>query len=183
MSCAAAGIGECLWLPDPAPIPRKTRVTMAAGWVRLSRIRRRCCAIAKDACMKITRNGTQPSSPGPAANFTGHVRRDTLFANPAPSRMVGGAVTFDPGARTVWHTHPLGQILIFTAGLGRVQSWGHPVEEVGPGDIVWFAPGEKHWHGAAVLAGASHIALVEAEAGETTDWMEPVTDEQISGRF
>lgn len=131
--------------------------------------------------MKITRNGSQPSSVGPAANFTGHARRDPLFTNPAPSRMVGGAVTFDAGARTVWHTHPVGQILIYTAGLGRVGSWGEPVQDVGPGDIVWFAPGERHWHGASPTAGATHIALVESENGETTDWQEPVTDAQYAG--
>lgn len=131
--------------------------------------------------MEITRNGTQKSSIGPEVNFTGHARRDPLFTTPAPARMFGGAVTFDAGARTVWHTHPLGQILIYTAGLGRVQSWGGPVEEVGPGDIVWFAPGEKHWHGASPDMGATHIALVEAENGETTDWQEPVTDAQYRG--
>lgn len=131
--------------------------------------------------MDITRNGSQNSSIGPEANFTGHARRDPLFKTPAPSRMVGGAVTFDAGARTVWHTHPLGQILIYTSGLGRVQAWGGPVEEVGPGDIVWFGPGEKHWHGAAPGMGATHIALVEAENGETTDWQEPVTDAQYRG--
>lgn len=131
--------------------------------------------------MEITRNGSRASSLGPGANFTGHARRDPLFTNPAPSRMVGGAVTFEPGARTVWHTHPVGQILIYTAGLGAVQSWGGAIETVGPGDIVWFAPGEKHWHGASAKVGASHIALVESENGETTDWMEPVTEAQYSG--
>lgn len=131
--------------------------------------------------MDIIRNGTRKSSTGPEANFTGHARRDPLITAPAPSRMVGGAVTFDAGARTVWHTHPLGQILIYTAGLGRVGRWGGPVEDVGPGDVVWFDAGEKHWHGASPDVGASHIALVEAENGETTDWLEPVTDAQYRG--
>ncbi len=131
--------------------------------------------------MEIIRNGSQPSSLGPEENFTGHVRRDPLFQNPAPSRMVGGLATFDAGARTVWHTHPVGQILIVTAGFGRVQTWGGPVREVGPGDIVWFSPGEKHWHGASPKCGMSHIALVESEDGKTTDWMEPVSDEEFMG--
>lgn len=131
--------------------------------------------------MKITRNGTQDSSTGPATYFTGHARRDPLFTNPAPSRMVGGAVTFDAAARTVWHTHPVGQILIYTAGVGRVQTEGGPVETVYPGDIVWFEPGEKHWHGASPNVGATHIALVESQEGHTTDWMEPVTDAQYAG--
>jgi quercetin dioxygenase-like cupin family protein len=131
--------------------------------------------------MEISRNGSRPSSLGPATNFTGHARRDPLFTNPEPSRMVGGAVTFDAGARTVWHTHPIGQILIYTAGVGHVQSWGGSVEIVYPGDVIWFAPGEKHWHGASPTVGASHIALVEAESGATTDWMEQVADAQYSG--
>lgn len=130
--------------------------------------------------MKITRNGTQASSTGPKANFTGHARRDPLFTNPAPSKMVGGAVTFDAGARTVWHTHPVGQILIYTAGVGRVGKWGEPAQTVYPGDVVWFEPGEKHWHGADETVGASHIALVESENGATTDWMEPVTNDQYA---
>ena len=132
--------------------------------------------------MKITRIGSQPSSIGPASNFTGHARRDPLFTAPAPSRLAGGSVTFDAGARTVWHTHPVGQILIITAGVGWVQKWGKPVEEVFPGDVVWFDPGEKHWHGASPTVGMSHIAIVEAEDGKTADWMEPVTDEQYLGK-
>lgn len=131
--------------------------------------------------MEINRNGSQPSGIGPEANFTGHARRDALFSNPAPSKMVGGSVTFDVGARTVWHTHPVGQILIYTSGVGCVQIWGGPIEMVYPGDVIWFEPGEKHWHGASPTVGASHIALVESENGATTDWMEPVTDVQYSG--
>jgi len=132
--------------------------------------------------MQITRNGSQPSSLGPESNFTGHVRRDPLFSTPAPSRMVGGIATFDAGARTVWHTHPVGQVLIVTSGLGNVQVWDGPVEQVGPGDIIWFEPGEKHWHGASADCAMSHIALVESENGNTTDWMEPVTEAQYSGK-
>lgn len=132
--------------------------------------------------MQITRNGQQPSSLGDAANFTGHARRDPLFSNPAPSRMVGGAVTFAPGARTVWHTHPVGQILIYTSGVGLVQGEQGPPQTVGPGDIIWFAPGERHWHGASATVGASHIALLEAESGETTVWLEPVTEAQYAGQ-
>ena len=132
--------------------------------------------------MNITRNGSQASSLGPATNFTGHVRRDPLFKTPPPSRMVGGLATFDAGARTVWHTHPIGQILIVTAGVGCVQTWGGPIEEIHAGDIVWFEPGEKHWHGASPKVGMTHIALVEAEGGETADWLEPVTESQYLGQ-
>ncbi|NKC04929.1 (R)-mandelonitrile lyase [Brucella haematophila] len=131
--------------------------------------------------MRITRNGTEKSTIGSAATFTGHVRRDGFFAAPAPAHLVGGTVTFDPGARTAWHTHPLGQLLIYTTGVGRVQVWGEPVQEVSPGDLVWFEPGEKHWHGASPDVGATHIALVEAVNGETTDWQEHVTDGQYRG--
>jgi quercetin dioxygenase-like cupin family protein len=128
--------------------------------------------------MDIKRIGSEPSSLGPETNFTGHVRRDPIFTAQAPSALVAGAATFDAGARTVWHTHQVGQLLIITAGVGRVQVWGGPVEEVHAGDAVWFAPGEKHWHGAAPRNGMSHIAVVEARDGKATDWMEPVTAEQ-----
>lgn len=130
--------------------------------------------------MEITRVGSQASSVGGTDNFTGHVRRDPLFGSHAPSRMVGGIATFEAGARTVWHTHPVGQVLIVTQGAGRVQTWGGPIEEIRVGDVVWFPPGEKHWHGAGPTTGMSHIALVEHENGQTTTWMEPVTDEQYS---
>ena len=103
----------------------------------------------RDATMEITRNGAQPSSKGPAEYFTGIVRIDPLFQAPEPARGRGASVTFEPGARTAWHTHPLGQTLIVTSGVGRVQHWGGPVEEIRPGDVVWFPPGEKHWHGAS----------------------------------
>jgi quercetin dioxygenase-like cupin family protein len=128
--------------------------------------------------MEIKRNGSQPSSKGPAEWFTGAVRIDPLFQANAPARAAGASVTFEPGARTAWHTHPLGQVLIVTAGVGRVQRWGGPVEEVRPGDVVWFPPGEKHWHGAAPTTAMTHIAIQEALDGKVVEWMEHVTDEQ-----
>lgn len=128
--------------------------------------------------MEITRNGSQASYPGPADWFTGSVRVDPLFEAPEPARGRGASVTFEPGARTAWHTHPLGQTLIITAGSGRVQRWDGPVEEVNPGDVVWFPPGEKHWHGAAPRVAMTHIAIQEALDGEVVQWMEQVSDEQ-----
>ena len=132
--------------------------------------------------MDITRIGTQPSGPGPAEWFTGAVRIDPLFHAPDPARAAGASVTFEPGARTVWHTHPLGQTLVVTAGLGRVQRWGGPVEEIRPGDVVWFAPGEKHWHGAGPATAVTHIAIQERLDGKMVDWMEPVSDDQYRSR-
>jgi quercetin dioxygenase-like cupin family protein len=131
--------------------------------------------------MEIKRNGSQPSRPGPAEYFTGTVRVDPLFTAPDPARAAGASVTFEPGARTAWHTHPLGQTLIVTAGLGRVQRDGGPVEEIRPGDVVWFPPGEKHWHGAASTTAMTHIAVQEALNGRVVDWMEKVSDEQYRG--
>ena len=131
--------------------------------------------------MDIKRNGSQASYPGPADWFTGPVRVDPLFEAPSPARVRGSGVTFEPGSRTAWHTHPLGQTLIITAGCGRVQSEGGPVEEVRSGDVVWFAPGEKHWHGAAPTTAMSHIALQEALEGEVVVWLEHVSDEQYQG--
>ncbi|MCB9138684.1 MAG: cupin domain-containing protein [Caldilineaceae bacterium] len=128
--------------------------------------------------MDIQRNGTQPSARGPAEWFTGTVRVDPLFQAPAPGRAGGASVTFEPGARTAWHTHPLGQTLIITAGCGRVQRWGGPVETVNPGDVVIFLPGEKHWHGAAPTTAMTHIAVHETLDGSAVTWMEHVTDEQ-----
>ena len=128
--------------------------------------------------MEIKRNGSQPSGKGPADWFTGTVRIDPLFAAPAPARVSGASVTFEPGARTAWHTHPLGQMLIVTSGLGRVQREGGSVEEIRPGDIVWFSPGEKHWHGASSAAAMTHIAIAEVQNGKVVDWMEKVSDEQ-----
>jgi quercetin dioxygenase-like cupin family protein len=126
--------------------------------------------------MEIFRAGGRPSSAGPAAWFTGTVRIDPLFNPAAPDRVQGAQVTFEPGARTAWHTHPLGQTLIVTSGLGRVQHEGGPVEEIRPGDVVWFAPGEKHWHGASPQTAMTHIALQEVENGKVVDWLEHVTD-------
>lgn len=131
--------------------------------------------------MEIQRNGSIPSVPGPAGYFTGTVRMDMRFSRPEPARVGGVIVTFEPGARTNWHTHPLGQTLIITAGLGRVQHEGGPLETVGPGDIVWFAPGERHWHGAAPDTAMTHIAIAEALDGVAVDWLEPVTDAQYHG--
>jgi len=126
----------------------------------------------------IKRVGTQSSSKGPAEWFTGSVRIDPLFQGHVPARAAGASVTFEPGARTAWHTHPLGQTLIIVSGAGRVQRWGEPVEEVRPGDVVWFLPGEKLWHGAAPGTAMTHIAIQEALDGKAVDWMEHVTDEQ-----
>jgi quercetin dioxygenase-like cupin family protein len=130
--------------------------------------------------MNITRAGSQPSSRGPADWFTGTVRIDPLFAANAPARAAGNTVTFEPGARTAWHTHPLGQTLIVLSGLGLAQREGGPVEEIHPGDVVWFAPGEKHWHGASPATAMTHIAIQEALDGKAVDWMEHVTDEQYT---
>jgi quercetin dioxygenase-like cupin family protein len=124
------------------------------------------------------RPGAQPSSWPPDEYFTGSVRIDQLFQASAPSRMSGGSVTFDPGARTLWHAHPLGQILIVTAGLGWVQQWGGAVQEIRPGDVVRIPPGQKHWHGATASTGMTHIAIQEHLEGRSTEWMEPVSDEQ-----
>jgi len=128
--------------------------------------------------MDIKRSGSQPSGKGPAEWFTGSVRVDPLFSPPEPARVAGALVTFEPGARTAWHTHPLGQTLLVTAGLGWVQRKGGPVQEIRPGDVVWFDPGEKHWHGATARTGMSHIAIQEKLNGSPVDWMEHVTDEQ-----
>ena len=131
--------------------------------------------------MDIKRNGSQPSATGPAGYFTGAVRIDPLFDVADPARHLGAYVTFEPGARTAWHTHPLGQTLVVTAGCGRAQRWGGPVEEIRPGDVVWFPPGEKHWHGAAPTTAMTHMAIVEKLDGQTADWMEKVSDEQYLG--
>jgi|SRR5436190_4555530 len=128
--------------------------------------------------MNINRNGSRPSTKGSAEYFAGNVRITPLFEAEAPSRGVGASVTFEPGARTAWHTHPLGQTLIVTAGSGLAQRWGGPIEQIQPGDVVWFPPGEKHWHGAAPDIAMTHIAIVEALDGKTADWLEKVSDEQ-----
>jgi quercetin dioxygenase-like cupin family protein len=128
--------------------------------------------------MEIKRSGSQPSRRGPAEYFTGAVRIDPLFEAADPARVVVASVTFEPGARTAWHTHPLGQTLIVTAGSGRAQRWGGPIEEIRPGDVIWFAPGEKHWHGALPTTAMTHIAIQERLDGKTVDWMEKVSDGQ-----
>jgi quercetin dioxygenase-like cupin family protein len=128
--------------------------------------------------MEIKRIGSQPSNKGPAEWFTGTVRIDPLFQAPAPARAAGASVTFEPGARTAWHTHPLGQTLIVTTGCGWVQREGGPIEEIRPGDVIWFPPGEKHWHGATPTTAMTHIAIQEQLDGKAVDWMEKVSDEQ-----
>ena len=128
--------------------------------------------------MDITRIGSQPSNKGSAEYFTGTVRMDPLFQANPPARAVSVSVTFEPGARTAWHTHPLGQRLIVTAGCGRAQRWGGPIEEIRPGDVIWFPPGEKHWHGATPTTAMTHIAIQEQLDGKPVDWLEKVSDEQ-----
>ena len=131
--------------------------------------------------MEITRAGAKSSAKGPEAWFTGTVRVDPLFNPFDAARVQGASVTFEPGARTAWHTHPLGQTLVVTVGLGRVQREGGPVEEIRPGDVVWFAPGEKHWHGASPTTAMTHIAIQEVKDGKVVDWLEKVTDLQYGG--
>jgi quercetin dioxygenase-like cupin family protein len=128
--------------------------------------------------MEIKRSGSQASAKGPGDWFTGTVRIDPLFPVKEPARAAGNAVTFEPGARTAWHTHPLGQTLIVTAGCGRAQRWGGPIEEIRPGDVVCFSPGEKHWHGAAPTTAMTHIAVQESLDGKIVEWMEKVSDEE-----
>ncbi|MGA2047351.1 MAG: cupin domain-containing protein [Terracidiphilus sp.] len=128
--------------------------------------------------MKITRNGSQASAKGPSDWFTGTVRIDQPFAATEPARVGGAIVSFEPGARTAWHTHPLGQTLIVTAGFGWAQREGGPVEEIHPGDVIWFEPGEKHWHGATPTTAMTHIAIQEKLDGKAVDWLEKVSDDQ-----
>ena len=128
--------------------------------------------------MDIKRSGSQPSAHGPAEWFTGTVRIDPLFQAPVPARVAGASVTFEPGARTAWHTHPLGQTLMVTAGCGLAQRWGGPIEQIRPGDVIWSPPGEKHWHGATATTAMTHIAIQEQLNGKAVDWMEKVSDEE-----
>lgn len=128
--------------------------------------------------MQITHANSQPSKSGPSDWFSGTVRIDPLFDAPDPARVAGARVTFEPGARTAWHTHPLGQTLIITSGRGWAQTWNGPVEELNPGDVVWFAPGEKHWHGATPTTPMTHIAIQEKLGGKAVEWMEHVSDKQ-----
>jgi quercetin dioxygenase-like cupin family protein len=131
--------------------------------------------------MEIKRSGSQPSDKGPAEWFTGTVRIDPLFRAADPGRVAGASVTFEPGARTAWHIHPLGQTLIVTSGFGRAQRWGGPVEEIRPGDVISISPGEKHWHGASPTTAMTHIAIQERLDGKAVEWMEHVSDEQYRG--
>jgi quercetin dioxygenase-like cupin family protein len=141
----------------------------------------RVSATTRGGVMEIKRSGSQSSAKGPAEWFTGTVRIDPLFDAPVPARAAGASVTFEPGARTAWHTHPLGQTLIVTSGVGRAQRWGGPIEEIRPGDVVWFPPGEKHWHGAAPTTAMTHIAIHEKLDGKTVDWLEHVSPDQYEG--
>ena len=134
----------------------------------------------RNSAMEIKRSGSQPSGKGPSEWFTGAVRVDPLCNPPAPARVISVSVTFEPGARTAWHSHPLGQTLIVTSGSGKVQRSGGPIEEIRPGDVVWFPPGEKHWHGASPTTAMTHIAIQEHLDGKTADWMEKVSDEQYN---
>src|SRR5690242_20818505 len=128
--------------------------------------------------MELKRSGSQPSIKGPPDLFTGNVRLDPLFTAPAPARVSCASVTFEPGARTAWHTHPFGQTLIVTSGCGWAQRLGGPIEEIRPGDVIWFSPGEKHWHGATATTAMTHIAIQEKLDGKAVEWMEKVSDEQ-----
>ncbi len=130
--------------------------------------------------MDIRPSGSLPSAKGRDEYFTGAVRVDPLFEAPAPARVAGASVTFEPGAHTAWHTHPLGQTLIVTSGCGLVQSWGGPVRKIRPGDVVWCPPGEKHWHGATATTGMTHLAILEHLDGRNVDWLEKVTDEEYA---
>lgn len=132
--------------------------------------------------MNISRSGSQASTKGSTDYFNGAVRVDPLFKAEHPARVMGASVTFEPAARTAWHTHPLGQTLVVIAGLGCAQTWGGPVEEIRPGDVVWFAPGEKHWHGASPTAAMTHLAIQEQLDGKAVEWLEHVTDDQYSAR-
>lgn len=131
--------------------------------------------------MDLKRNGSQPSGKGQEEYFTGNVRIDPLSQAPAPARVSIASVTFEPGARTAWHSHPLGQNLFVTAGSGRVQNWDGSIQEIRPGDVVWSPPGEKHWHGATPTTAMTHISIVEQLDGKPADWMEKVSDEQYQG--
>ncbi len=165
------------------PLSRRTflKITNATGFAFPATIRAQAGASSpqqQKLSMEIKRVGSQPSSKGPADWFTGTVRIDPLFQANAPARVAGASVTFEPGARTAWHTHPLGQTLIVTTGCGWVQHEGGPLEEIHPGDVVWIPPREKHWHGATPTTAMTHIAIQEAFDGKVVDWMEKVSDDQ-----
>jgi quercetin dioxygenase-like cupin family protein len=178
------------WIDDQAKAPRalgrRTLLFGAAGLAVLAQVRSGLgksaadneLATKRNGTMVINRNGSRPSGRGPEAWFTGAVRVDPLFQVGDPTRLSGGQVTFEPGARTMWHTHPLGQTLIVTSGLGWVQSEGRSIEEIRPGDVVWFPPGEKHWHGATATTAMTHIAITESLDGKNVDWLEKVSDDR-----
>jgi len=171
---------------SPAPIARRDFIKLTGSAALATTLAAALLSLGKNALaspqplMKILRNGTQPAARPSAENFTGTVRLDALFKADSPARISGGIVTFEPGARTNWHTHPLGQTLIVTAGLGRAQCWGGPIEEIRPGDIVWFPPEMKHWHGASPSAAMTHIAVTEQLNGKTSEWLEPVSDKHYA---
>jgi quercetin dioxygenase-like cupin family protein len=159
-------------------VPTRRRLLAAAGGLAALAAPGLAAAEERNGAMEIRRAGSQPSGKGPEKYFTGTVRIDPLNSPPEPARVAMALVTFEPGARTAWHTHPLGQTLIVTAGCGWVQREGGSIEEIRPGDVVWFEPGEKHWHGATPITAMSHIAIQEKLNGSPVDWMEKVTDEQ-----
>jgi quercetin dioxygenase-like cupin family protein len=156
----------------------KNRMKFAATAIASLAVAASIASAQSDQTIMVMRAGSQPSAAGPAENFTGSVRVDSRFKGTGLSRISGATVTFEPGARTAWHTHPLGQTLIVTQGVGLVQRWEGPVQEIRPGDTVWIPPGVKHWHGAGATVGMSHIAFSEALDGKTVAWMEKVSDEQ-----
>lgn len=151
-------------------VPAVTAIALSLGMTAAS--------ATDTAPVQVTRVGAQPSSAGGEQNFTGSVRVDSRFQATSPARVGGGIVTFEPAARTAWHTHPLGQTLIVTSGVGRVQKWGDAVQEIRPGDVVWIPPGVKHWHGASPTVGMSHVAISESLDGKSVDWLEKVSKEQ-----
>jgi len=158
-----------------------TAAAMVSGFTAILRGQKTTIAVQrKELDMEIARLGSQPSAKGPPDWFSGTVRIDPLFQTKDPARAAGASITFEPGARTAWHTHPLGQTLIVTAGIGWVQGEGGPIEEVRPGDVVWFPAGLKHWHGASPTTAMTHIAIQEALNGKVVDWMEKVTDQQYN---
>lgn len=171
---------------------RDTKTSRQAGCSRRSVLRTalptltfsfvRVSATTPEGVMEIKRSGSQRSAKGSAEWFTGQSASIPLFDAPVPARAAGASVTFEPGARTAWHTHPLGQTLIVTSGVGRAQRWGGPIEEIRPGDVVWFSPGEKHWHGAAPTTAMTHVAIQEKLDGKPVNWLEHVTPEQYEGR-
>lgn len=166
----------------PYGIPRRDFIRLGAlaiaTWTAPKKARAEGLHQPKEISMDITRIGSTPSQPGPADWFTGSTRVDFLFQAKDPSAVSGASVTFEPGARTVWHTHPVGQHLIITAGLGWVQEEGGPIQEVRPGDVVWFPPAVKHWHGASPTNAMTHIAIQEARNGSPVEWLEPVSEDQ-----